>query len=194
MTGTSGIGPVARSGASGEGSADPLTGSPMADATGAAGGARPPRHPVDPRCVRWWRLSALASSALPLVVAIAAALITRSPWAWAALAGVAVVSVAYVSVMPRIRYRIHRWEITDEAVYTKSGWLTQEWRIAPLSRIQTVDASRGPLQQLLGISTVQVTTASAVGTLDISALDEELAEEVVEFLTRRTQQTPEDGT
>ena len=144
--------------------------------------------------MRWWRLSALTSSALPLALAICAALITRSPWAWAALAGVVVVSVAYASVMPRIRYRIHRWEITDEAVYTKSGWITQEWRIAPLSRIQTVDASRGPLQQLLGIATVQVTTASAMGTLDVSALDEELAEEVVEFLTRRTQQTPEDGT
>ncbi len=128
------------------------------------------------------------------MVAIGAALITRSPWAWAALAGVLVVGVAYASVMPRIRYRIHRWEITDEAVYTKSGWITQEWRIAPLSRIQTVDASRGPLQQLLGIATVQVTTASAMGTLDVSALDEELADEVVEFLTRRTQQTPEDGT
>lgn len=160
----------------------------------AGTGVRPPRHPVDPRCVRWWRLSALAASAVPLALAIAAVLITRSPWAWAALGAVLAVAVGYVAAMPRIRYRIHRWEITDEAVYTKSGWITQEWRIAPLSRIQTVDASRGPLQQLLGIATVQVTTASALGTLDISALDAALADDVVAFLTRRTQQTPEDGT
>lgn len=155
---------------------------------------RPPRHRVDARCIGWWRLGALATVALPALVAVVVALVVRSPWVWALPGAVGAAAVAYVVAMPRIRYRIHRWEITDEAVYTKSGWLTQEWRIAPLSRIQTVDATRGPLQQLLGIATVRVTTASALGSLDISALDASLADEVVEYLTRRTQRTPEDGT
>jgi membrane protein YdbS with pleckstrin-like domain len=60
-----------------------------------------------------------------------------------------------------VRFRIHRWEVTDEAVYTLSGWLVREWRIAPISRVQTVDTEHGPLQQLLRLATVTVTTASA---------------------------------
>jgi len=161
------------------------------------GPLRPPRHPVDKRCVLWWRLRAIVSIT-PLMVMSIAAVVFGGTWLGGlvrVLAGVlVVVLVAYAVVMPMVRFRIHRWEITDEAVYTKSGWLTQQWRIAPLSRIQTVDSTRGPLRQLLGLSSVTVTTASAAGAVDISALDRELAAEVVQYLSRTTQATPEDGT
>jgi membrane protein YdbS with pleckstrin-like domain len=144
--------------------------------------------------VTWWRLRALVP-AVPLALAGLAVAVFAPPLALR-LAGVALVvlAVAYVAVMPTFRYRIHRWEVTDEAVYTKAGWLTQEWRVAPLSRIQTVDSHRGPLQQALGLSTVVVTTASAAGALGIAALDAQLAEQVVGHLTTATQRTPEDGT
>lgn len=161
------------------------------------GPLRPPRHPVDRRCVLWWRLRAVVSIT-PLLVMSVVAVVFGGDWLGGLLrvlaAVLVVVLVAYVVVMPMVRFRIHRWEITDEAVYTKSGWLTQQWRIAPLSRIQTVDSTRGPLRQLLGLSSVTVTTASAAGAVDISALDRELAAEVVQYLTRTTQATPEDGT
>lgn len=132
------------------------------------------------------------------VPVLGAAVLVAALSGWApAVVGTVVLGAlgaAYVVAMPRIRFRIHRWEITDEAVYTKTGWLTQQWRVAPLSRIQTVDSVRGPLQQALGLSTVTVTTASAAGALSIVALDAELAERVVQYLTNRTQLTPEDGT
>jgi membrane protein YdbS with pleckstrin-like domain len=155
---------------------------------------RPPRHPVDQRCLLWWRLHALMVVAPLVLVGAVVALGTGSPWAIAGLVATTVLGALYVAAMPRIRFRIHRWEITDEAVYTKTGWLTQEWRVAPLSRIQTVDSVRGPLQQALGLSTVTVTTASAAGALAIVALDADLADQVVHHLTTRTQATPEDGT
>ena len=155
---------------------------------------RPPRHPVDPRCVLWWRLTALMVVAPLVVVCAVVTLVTGSPWGVLALVATAVLGAVYVAAMPQIRFRIHRWEITAEAVYTTTGWLTQEWRVAPLSRIQTVDSVRGPLQQALGLSTVTVTTASAAGALAIVALDADLAEQVVHHLTTRTQATPEDGT
>src|SRR4051794_41629800 len=65
--------------------------------------------------------------------------------------------------MPRWRFAVHRWEAAPDAVYTQSGWFDQERRIAPVSRIQTVDTERGPLEQLFGLSSVTVTTASAAG-------------------------------
>lgn len=105
-----------------------------------------------------------------------------------------VMQIVYIIAMPRIRFRVHRWELTNEAVYTKSGWISQEWRIAPLSRVQTVDSTQGPLQRLLKIRTVTVTTASAAGPVTISALDQSEAEELVHTLTSQTQSAFEDGT
>ena len=102
--------------------------------------------------------------------------------------------LAYVLVVPHLLYRIHRWEITDEAVYTLSGWLVREWRIAPISRVQTVDTQHGPLQQLLKLASVTVTTASAKGPVTIRGLAAEHAAELARVLTATTQATPGDAT
>ncbi len=96
--------------------------------------------------------------------------------------------------MPRWRYRVHRWETTPEAVYAASGWLLQEWRVAPLSRVQTVDTQRGPLQQLFGLASVTVTTASASGAIVIDGLDDAEAVDLVGRLTEATQAIPGDAT
>ena len=94
-----------------------------------------------------------------------------------------VVTVLYLSIMPVWRYRVHRWENTETAVYTQTGWLDQERRIAPVSRIQTVDMNRGPVAQALGLASVTVTTASAAGPLRINGLDLDVARHLVEDLT-----------
>ncbi|MBE7189509.1 MAG: PH domain-containing protein [Jatrophihabitans endophyticus] len=88
--------------------------------------------------------------------------------------------------MPQWRYRVHRWEVTDTAAYTQTGWFTQERRIAPLARVQTVDVRRGPVEQLFGLANVTVTTASAKGPIVVHALDRGEAEYLVHWLTERT--------
>ena len=93
-------------------------------------------------------------------------------WIWPLLA---VVLVAYVTVVPTWRYRVHRWEVTDTAVYTQTGWWSRERRIAPMSRIQTVDHAEGAIARLFGLATVTVTTASAAGALEIAGLDKDVA-------------------
>jgi len=57
----------------------------------------------------------------------------------AVLSATVALAAIHLIVMPQWRYRVHLWETTDEAVYMRSGWLNQESRIAPVSRIQTVD-------------------------------------------------------
>jgi membrane protein YdbS with pleckstrin-like domain len=156
---------------------------------------RPPRQRVSPRAVRYWTLRA-AAGWLVLLGAELVWLLTggddRPPLL--ALAITALLAVIHVSVMPRWRYRVHRWEATSHAVYTQSGWFDQERRIAPLSRIQTVDSERGPFEQLLGLANVTVTTASAAGPLRIHALDRATAEQLVDELTARTESTEGDAT
>lgn len=157
---------------------------------------RPPRNRVEKRAIGWWTVQALILVLPPLVVLIVLGVVLPPARLWLLLGAVIVlvVGAAYVVVMPQWRFRVHRWEVTDDAVYTAAGWLMQEWRIAPMSRIQTVDTARGPLQQVFGLSSVTVTTASAAGPLSIDGLDHLQARDIVEQLTATTQATPGDAT
>jgi membrane protein YdbS with pleckstrin-like domain len=144
--------------------------------------------------VRWWQLRDLIT-VLVLVIPQVVVWAVGGPGGLVLTApATAVVGLAYVLVVPHLLYRIHRWEITDEAVYTLSGWLVREWRIAPISRVQTVDTQHGPLQQMLKLASVTVTTASAKGPVTIRGLDADHAAELARVLTATTQATPGDAT
>jgi hypothetical protein len=112
-------------------------------------------------------------------------------WAWPLWI---LVLLAYVAVVPSWRYLVHRWEVTDTAVYTQTGWWTRERRIAPMSRIQTVDHVEGAIARLFGLATVTVTTASAAGALEISGLDKEVARRLVDDLTVKADAVEGDAT
>jgi membrane protein YdbS with pleckstrin-like domain len=158
---------------------------------------RPPRHLVSPRAVSYWTARALAgwlvvTAAQVLWMLLAPGAAPR--WHLAALAGTVIAAAAHLAVMPRWRYRVHRWEATPNAVYTQAGWFSQQRRIAPISRIQTVDTERGPLEQLFGLSNVTVTTASAAGPLRIHGLERDRAQALVDDLARAVEATKGDAT
>jgi uncharacterized protein len=157
---------------------------------------RPPRNRVERRAVHYWLTSELLSTAVvSVILAVLAVLITPArPWLLLALGIGLAIGLPYGLIVPFWRYRVHRWEVTDEAVYTRTGWLWQEWRIAPMSRIQTVDTARGPLEQVFRLSSVTVTTASAAGPLKIQGLDHERAADLVARLTETAQANRGDAT
>ncbi len=156
---------------------------------------REPSERVSPRAKLMWTLGAMANSVFTLGVLLVVAYVWAPidvPW-WAfALLGLAF--AAYTLLMPRWRYAVHRWEATETAVYTQTGWWSIERRIAPMSRIQTVDYEEGAFARLFGLASVTVTTASAAGALAIVGLDKHLARELVDQLTRRADAVPGDAT
>jgi len=149
---------------------------------------REPANLVSPRARLMWM--SIAAVQLLLLLALQAGwwLVDDGPRTphWVVGAIFLVVAAVYLVGMPIWRYRVHRWETTPTAVYTQTGWLTQERRIAPLSRIQTVDMARGPVSQLFRLASVTVTTASAAGPLRIHALDVDNARRLVDELTEAT--------
>ncbi|MEV0776092.1 PH domain-containing protein [Streptomyces sp. NPDC050433] len=157
---------------------------------------RPPRNTLNERAVTWWRAQWLLLTLAPVaVLAVLGALIAPArTWLLVPAAVLAVLGLACAVFIPSWWFRVHRWEVTDEAVYVRTGYFWQEWRIAPMSRIQTVDTVRGPLEQLFKLSTVIVTTASSKGAVRIAGLDHELAAELAEQLTHITRATPGDAT
>jgi membrane protein YdbS with pleckstrin-like domain len=162
----------------------------------AAGGAalRQPAHQVSSKAPVLWAFGAMVQSLVVPIVLVLAIIFDWFDVPWWVWPVYVVLAVAYVVGMPMVRYRIHRWESTETAVYTQTGWLSRERRIAPMSRVQTVDFEQSAFGRLLGLASVTVTTASAAGPLRISMIDKPVADRLVEDLTRRTEAEAGDAT
>jgi membrane protein YdbS with pleckstrin-like domain len=156
---------------------------------------RAPRERVSPKARLMW----IAGDVLRGVILMAFLFFATGPWDWFDLPGwvlgaIAAFLVAYAALVPQWRYAVHRWEVTETAVYTQTGWWARERRIAPMSRVQTVDHREGAISRLFGLATVRVTTASSAGALTIEGLDQHRALEIVDELTRMADSVPGDAT
>ncbi|HTJ66010.1 MAG TPA: PH domain-containing protein [Actinospica sp.] len=158
-------------------------------------GLRAPRNRVSRRAVWYWT-AVSAVGAVVLVgaeIGIAALCGFGAGW-WAAIAASGALLMLRVLVMPRWRYRVHRWEVTEDALYTRTGWFSVRWRIAPISRIQTIDTERGLPERIFGLANVTATTASAAGHIKIHHLDLATAEQLQTELSLVTASIPGDAT
>jgi membrane protein YdbS with pleckstrin-like domain len=156
---------------------------------------REPRERVSPKARLMW----LCTDLLRAAVLLAFLAMTSRLWHWWTiptwlLVLLGALLIAYAVLVPQWRYLVHRWEVTDTAVYTQTGWWARERRIAPMSRVQTVDQREGAISRLFGLATVRVTTASSAGALSIEGLDRARALAIVEDLTRMADSVPGDAT
>jgi uncharacterized protein len=144
-----------------------------------------PAHPPSRKAPMLWAAAGALAWMVPVAAQVVWAVVApHPPWPHIAVAALTVVlMIAHIGVVPVWRYRVHRWEISPQAVFTRTGWLVQQRRIAPISRVQTVDTYRGPLDRLFGLANVTVTTASSAGAVHIVALDGHVADDVVAQLT-----------
>ena len=149
------------------------------------------------RAVKFWTIDAILGwtffAILQLVWMLVGNLWTN-PLHLGGLALTVLAAIIHAAIMPRWRYSVHRWEVTDDAIFVRSGWLTQETRVAPISRLQTVDSRRGFLSRIMGLTTIKIPTASSAGALTIHALDDAVAEEVVAKLAAIAQLNAGDAT
>lgn len=142
-----------------------------------------------------WRIGTLAEGLVMIVVLVGVIAVWDAvDFRWWIVVVAGVIVAAYATVVPQWRYLVHRWEITQTAVYTQTGWWARERRIAPMSRIQTVDYAEGPVARVFGLATVTVTTASAAGALQIEGLDKTLARRLVDELTLKADAVEGDAT
>ena len=97
---------------------------------------------------------------------------TRRAAALWLLLPIAAFAVGVVAI-PELRWSRWRYEVRDEEIDLRHGTVTITRTLIPMLRVQHVDTTRGPLDQLLGLATVVVHTAA--GRTTIPALDDEYA-------------------
>lgn len=124
----------------------------------------PELAPLDPRVrTLWWIVAgltlvpvALAAIAVDLVwvVVVPTGLLT---------AAVVVLGGGLAVTLPILRYRRWRYALRPDDLWIRKGvvWVTTS--VIPLSRLQFVDTTQGPLERVFGLSSLVVHTA-AVGT------------------------------
>ncbi|SCX40974.1 hypothetical protein SAMN03159343_1069 [Klenkia marina] len=158
--------------------------------------ARTPAWSPSRNAIGLWTVEGALGTLVLAAVVVGVAVFAPVPGWLVVLLAVLVVAegVVAVGVRPRLRHRVHRWEVTDEAVCTLTGWLSRTWTIVPVSRIQTVDVTRGVVQQLFGLASVAVLTASSQGTVRIPHLDAEVAARVADDLARRAELVRDEAT
>jgi membrane protein YdbS with pleckstrin-like domain len=107
-----------------------------------------------------WRLEQLALWGVALVVGLFAAgpldgvlalLVRLVP-----LAGLLIC----VAVIPQLRWRRWRWDVSPESIDIQDGTLTVRRTLIPMPRVQHVDTTSNILEQQLGLATVEVHTAA----------------------------------
>ena len=115
-------------------------------------------------------------------------------WNWVALAATIPFAFMAIVVAPWWRYIVARWDVSDTAVCSRKGWWTTQFRIAPLARLQTVYTTRTLFERWFGLATVNASTASAQGTVEIRGLNLADAEALAQHLIAIANLDAEDGT
>jgi uncharacterized protein len=167
---------------------------------------REPAEQVSPRAVSYWQVSGvlrwliLGGFLLAWSYLVAPNILASlgMPYRWEVVGKlltllIVCTGLAWAVLVPPFRYRIHRWELTSEALFTQSGWLNRELRVAPLSRIQTVDSHQSAVMRWFGLTSVIAANASSRGSIEINCLDEATAKNLVAHLTTITAASEGDG-
>ena len=77
----------------------------------------------------------------------------------------AVVGLAllWAVVLPPLAWRVWRFWIDARLLRVERGVVVREEKVIPISRLQHVDLTRGPIERLFGLSTLVVHTAGSEG-------------------------------
>ncbi len=90
------------------------------------------------------------------------------------------VAAAYCIVAPIIYYRRYRYILTNDKVDVRRGIIIVRHTLVPIERIHQVEVSSGPINNMLGLANVQITTAG--GTAFLEYLERDEADRVAEEL------------
>ena len=88
--------------------------------------------------------------------------------------------VVNACISPYFRFHRYRYQIDDEFIDIREGYLFVKREIVPIERLHKMETIRGPIDTMFGVAKVKVTTAG--GEVIIRFLEQEKAERIAEGL------------
>jgi len=99
---------------------------------------------------------------------------------WLITVPILVVVLAYVIIAPQIFFRRYKYILTSDKIDVRRGIIIVRRTVVPIERIHQVEVTRGPINNLLKLADVKITTAG--GTATIQFLDIPVANNIAEEL------------
>ncbi len=142
-------------------------------------------RPLDPAVKIVWRVLGGIGAAVPLGVGAIAGTVLLDRFVWIPGVLAAAVFTLAVGWYPGARYRRWRWRLSDLALELRYGVMVRRYEAVPFFRIQQIDVAQGPVDRLVGLATLVVTTASASGSASLPGIDADEAPRVRQELLAR---------
>lgn len=98
--------------------------------------------------------------------------------------------VSTVFLVPR-RWRRWGYAFTDRELHVAYGWFTRVYTVVPVSRVQHIDVSQGPIERSAGVATLSLHTAGTENSLvALSGISRQRAEEIRDVIRGRISDAP----
>ena len=126
-----------------------------------------PKHHIDPRAIKVWRIEGSIYTFLSLVVTIVLTVLAWKGWIPNIIPIITwiitfVEGIVMILVVPVLRWKRCKYEVREEEIDIQKGWLIIKRTIVPMVRVQHVDTSHGPLLRSFKLASVHISTAATV--------------------------------
>jgi membrane protein YdbS with pleckstrin-like domain len=131
-----------------------------------------------------------------VLLAMTAAADAVLAWRFGTLFGLAtgpILILGLFSIIFLVPGRWRRWgyAFTDRELHVASGWLTRTHTVVPVSRVQHIDVSQGPVERSAGVATLSLHTAGTEGSLvRLPGISRMRAEEIRDAIRSRISDAP----
>lgn len=144
-----------------------------------------PRYSLSPNAVSYWRMDELISNLIAFIVlAVLFYLDWRFDWYnwifWVliALAIFFVIGLVWSVLSPPLTFKSWRYDLDEEFLYLQFGIWNQTQQLVPMTKIQAVSLTQGPLMRKFKLASLSVETMGSSHA--IPALPKDTATELRE--------------
>lgn len=127
-------------------------------------------HALDPRMRTVWWVGPTVVWVIAFGGLAVAAAVAGEGTAAGALGATAVVLVGLTVGWAGLRWSRWRWRAYDDALEVRHGVVNQVISLVPYHRIQQIDVRRGPLERMLGLSSLVLRTAAATTDAEVPGI------------------------
>ncbi len=147
------------------------------------------RHSLSPYAVKYWRMEEVISNIIAFIIlAVFFYLDFRFEWySWifwvlAALAVFFVIGLVWSLLSPPLTFKSWRYDLDEEFLHLQFGIWSRTEQLVPMTKIQAVSLTQGPLMRKYGLASLSVKTMGSSHV--IPALPKETAAELRENIAQ----------
>ncbi|MGM7724410.1 PH domain-containing protein [Metabacillus sp. Hm71] len=154
-----------------------------------------PKNKISLKALTVWRLSALISSIIFLLVVVGVGVgVYFLHFTYWITVGAAIIwlisSLLSIFIIPKIRHRVWRYEVHEHEIDLQFGLFVIKRVLIPMVRVQHVDTHQGPLLRKYKLASIEISTAATKH--EIPALDLQEADLLRDHISKLARVTDDD--